>query len=189
LFCRKYIQANLAKLFAYGHLATKLDIASHRARAKWHEPLKIMVTGGSGLIGSALAAFLTEGGRAVTKLVRSRRQAGPNALFSNPAGGEIDSSGLDMVIHQGGKSVAWSRWTNSKTKRIRASRVDSTRFPGGIFSSLDQPPRVFIRASAAGFCGDRGEELLDENSKPGRGFLSGVCREWEQAAHFRGQPN
>ena len=184
-FGGKHIRTNLEKLFAYRHLITRLDIAAHRGGGRWHKPLKVLITGSSGLIGSALVPLLTAGGHTVRKLVRSRGEAGKDALFWNPAAGETDSSGLeslDVVIHLAGESVAIGRWTSTKMERIRASRIDSTRLLIETFSVLDQPPRSFICASATGFYGDRGDEILDEGSEPGSGFMSEVCREWEQAA-------
>lgn len=184
-FRGKYIRANLEKLFAYRHLVTRLDIAAHRGGGKRHDPLKVLISGSSGLIGSTLVAFLGAGGHTVIKLARSGGGTGQDTLFWNPAAGEIDKSGLeglDAVIHLAGESVAGGRWTSSKMERIRASRIDSTRLLSETLSALDQPPGSFICASATGFYGDRGDEILDERSEPGSGFLSEVCREWEQAA-------
>ncbi len=181
----KLIRAKLEKLFAYRHLVTGLDIAALRSGERWHKPLKILVTGSSGLIGSALCAFLSTGGHTVIRMVRSRGQTGPDAFFWNPAAGEIDSSGLeglDAVIHLAGESVAGLRWTGSKMERIRSSRIGSTRLLSETFSVLDRPPRSFICASATGYYGDRGGELLNESSTAGSGFFPELCREWEQAA-------
>jgi uncharacterized protein (TIGR01777 family) len=141
------------------------------------------VSGASGLVGSALVAFLTTGGHQVRRIVRRRPAAG-DEIFFDPVTGEIEASkleGCDAVVHLAGENIAAGRWTPEKKQRIRDSRVRGTRRLAETLAGLNLPPRVLVNASAIGFYGDRGEERLDEESGPGQGFLPDVCREWEEA--------
>jgi len=111
----------------------------------------------------------------------SGSEAGPNW---NPAVGQIHlepAGPLDAVVHLAGENIA-QRWTPAAKARIRASRVDATRLLCEALARLPQPPRVLVCASATGFYGDRGGEMLDEKSAPGTGFLPEVCQAWEAAA-------
>jgi uncharacterized protein len=147
--------------------------------------LHVVVTGASGLIGSALVRRLTDDGHRVTRLVR--RAAGPGEIFWNPAAGVLDPApleGIDAVVHLSGENVG-ARWTAARKARIRASRVASTRLLSETLAVLQHPPRVLVSASAVGIYGDRGDEILTEQSSlgnPDRDFLASVAREWEAAA-------
>ncbi|MSR32455.1 MAG: TIGR01777 family protein [Gemmataceae bacterium] len=148
-------------------------------------PWKVAISGASGLIGSALVPFLIASGHEVFPLVRGVRQSGGNAISWNPDTGQIDSQrceGLDAVIHLAGENIAGKRWSKKQKERIRASRVEGTRFLCQSFARLKKPPQVLISASAVGYYGERGDEILTETSLPGTGFLSEVCQEWEGAA-------
>ncbi|HZH32120.1 MAG TPA: TIGR01777 family oxidoreductase [Pyrinomonadaceae bacterium] len=150
--------------------------------------MKIIVTGSSGLIGSALVAALTGRGDKVTCLVRTaahaRRADGAREVLWNPARGELDASeieGHDAAVHLAGDPVAEGRWTAEKKRRIRDSRVQGTTLLAATLAQLTRPPRTLLSASAVGYYGDRGDEVLTEASATGADFLSGVCREWEGA--------
>lgn len=150
--------------------------------------MKIIVTGSTGLIGKALVKSLLARGDKVTCLVRrestTERVAGINEVVWNPARGELNAASLeghDAVVHLAGESIAEGRWDDEKKRRIRESRVMGTKLIAETISKLDAPPRVFACASAIGYYGDRGEEILTEESKSGEDFLSGVCRDWESA--------
>jgi len=109
---------------------------------------------------------------------------GPDDVTWDPAGGAIDAgrlSGVDAVIHLAGENVAAGRWTPARKTRIRDSRVRSTRLLAETLAQIPRPPRVLLSASATGYYGDRGGEVLREDSPPGTGFLADVCREWEAA--------
>ncbi|HEY0099108.1 MAG TPA: TIGR01777 family oxidoreductase [Pyrinomonadaceae bacterium] len=151
--------------------------------------MKIIVTGSSGLIGSALVASLTQRGDEVTRLVREKsgaaRAGEAREVLWSPSRGELNGAeleGHDAAIHLAGDPIAEGRWTDEKKRRIRESRVQGTTLLAGTLARLSAPPRVLLTASAVGYYGDRGAELLTEASAPGEDFLSGVCREWEASA-------
>jgi uncharacterized protein (TIGR01777 family) len=147
--------------------------------------LHLLVSGASGLIGSALIRRLAADGHRVTRLVR--RPAGPGEVTWDPAIGTIDAqklAGVDGVVHLAGENLG-HRWTRSRKASIRDSRVRGTGLLSETIARLERPPRVLISASAVGIYGNRGDELLTETSPPGdpnRDFLVAVCLEWEAAA-------
>ena len=145
--------------------------------------MNILLTGASGLIGSALATNLAVHGHRVIELRRQPAAApGPHATWQ-PEAGQIDLSPagpLDAVVHLAGENIA-QRWTPAAQARIRASRVQGTRLLCEALARQPQPPATLVCASATGFYGHRGNEILDEQSPPGCGFLADVCREWEAA--------
>jgi uncharacterized protein len=143
---------------------------------------RIVISGASGMIGSALIPFLEAHGCEVKKLVR-RRARDASELPWNPIVplSPAQVSGCDVVIHLSGESVV-GRWTEAKKRRIRESRVVSTRNLAQALARTTQPPGVFLCASAIGYYGDRGDEVLSEESPRGSGFFAEVCREWEGAA-------
>lgn len=144
--------------------------------------MKILVTGASGLVGSALVPLLTGDGHEVVRLVRSAPGAGD--VPWDPDAGTLGAEaleGFDGVVHLAGENIASGRWNTGKKRRIRESRVRGTRLLSETLAGCERPPRVLVSASAVGFYGDRGEEELTEGSPAGTGFLSEVCREWEAA--------
>lgn len=148
--------------------------------------MRIAMTGATGFIGRAVAAALEEQHAEVLRLVR-RTTGAANELAWSVEEGVSDVSrleGCDAVVHLAGESIAGSlRWTSAKKERIRTSRIQGTRNLVDSLRRLERPPRVFLCASAIGYYGNRGEELLTEESAPGsRGFLVEVAREWEAAA-------
>jgi uncharacterized protein (TIGR01777 family) len=143
---------------------------------------RILMSGASGLIGSALAPFLRRQPNEVVSLVR-RKPASPAEVRWDPMG-EISPklvSGFDAVIHLSGETVA-GFWSATKKKRIRDSRVISTRNLVQAMTRAGKPPSSFICASAIGYYGSRGDEMLTEDSASGEGFLASVTREWEDSA-------
>jgi len=145
--------------------------------------LKVLVTGASGLIGSALVESLLKKGHEAIPLPRRRvSSAGPAWDPERGVIDLVDAGNLDAVVHLAGESIARGRWSKEKKRRILESRVAGTRMLAGNLARSAHMPRVFLCASAVGVYGDRGEELLDESSAPGSGFLAEVCRQWECAA-------
>jgi hypothetical protein len=145
--------------------------------------MHVVVTGSRGLVGSALIPFLTTGGHRVTRLVRGAA-AGPDEAIWDPGKGLTEPlrvDGVDAVVHLAGENIAAGRWTPARKAEIRRSRVEGTRSLCDALIRLPQPPKVLVTASAIGFYGDRGAQALTEESEPGKGFLSDVCREWEAA--------
>jgi uncharacterized protein (TIGR01777 family) len=144
--------------------------------------MKVLISGATGLIGSSLAQELRSGGHHVTSLTRS--PTGENNISWDPDAGTVDGSleGTDAVVHLAGESIAEGRWTVSKKRRIMDSRKKGTRLLAGTIAGLTTPPRVMVSASAVGYYGDRGDEVLREDSRPGSDFLAEVCKAWEAAA-------
>src|SRR5690242_12273948 len=146
--------------------------------------MHILVSGSTGLIGSALIPALTAEGHRVSRLVRSNSNMGIRDTFWDPAKGILNSDsleGLDGVVHLTGESIAGGRWTKARKARIRESRTHGTRLLTEALVRLAHPPKVLLSGSAVGYYGDRGHEVLTECSSPGGNFLSHVCEDWEAA--------
>jgi uncharacterized protein len=146
--------------------------------------MKILVSGSHGLVGTALVESLTADGHEVVRLVRGGRNFGTPQVEWDLDRGRIDEQqleGIQAVIHLAGESIASSRWTEQKKHEIRESRVYGTTLLSETIAELSQPPSVFLCASAIGYYGDRGDELLTETSSAGNDFLASVCVDWEQA--------
>ena len=163
-----FVRRGLERLFRHRGAVTVGDLARHAPYLD-RAPLRIAITGASGLIGSQLAAFLTTGGHEVLRVPRGR----------------IDHEaleGLDAVVHLAGESIAGGRWTESRMAEILVSRVNGTRRLAEALAVLREPPSAFLCASAIGYYGDRGEERVAEGAAPGSGFLADVARAWEAAS-------
>lgn len=146
--------------------------------------MKLLISGSTGLIGEALTRAVQDQGHEVTRLSRGNAVTAPRVLW-DPVTGQIPLrllEGFDAVIHLAGESIAAGRWTAARKKRIRDSRVYGTSNLVKALTTLERPPRIFLSASAIGFYGDRGNDVLSEDSVAGEGFLPSVCREWEAAA-------
>ena len=144
--------------------------------------MKIAVTGATGLIGAALGERLRQEGNDVLVITRRENPSSPFPVVHwNPERGELDTrslEGVDAVVHLAGETIA-ERWTPEKKERIRTSRVAGTRFLVDGLKRLSKRPSVLIGSSAVGFYGNRGDEVLDEGSPPGTGFLPEICQAWE----------
>jgi uncharacterized protein len=143
----------------------------------------VLISGATGLIGAELTAALEAGGHRTTRLTRSPR--GPGDVRWDPMAGEIDASrlgGHDAVVHLAGESIAEGRWNAAKKRRIMESREKGTRLLAETLAGLPEKPGVMVSVSAVGYYGDRGDEVLTEESSPGADFLAEVCKVWEAAA-------
>ena len=144
--------------------------------------MKTLITGSSGLIGTALTSHLRSAGHQTVRLVR--RAAGPGEVTWNPPAGTIDAAGLegiDSVVHLAGAGIGDKRWSDSYRREILESRTVTTDLLARTLAGLETPPAVLLSGSAIGWYGDRGDELLDESSSGSTGFLAEVCQAWEAA--------
>jgi uncharacterized protein (TIGR01777 family) len=147
--------------------------------------MKILISGSSGLVGSALVPALSAAGHVVFPLVRPPQIAGEKQVGWNPATGEMDmeaAAGAEGVVNLAGASIAGERWSEGRKRELRTSRIDSTRALVDAMAKLEPRPRVLVSASAVGYYGDRGDERLDEESAPGEGFLAKLAADWEAEA-------
>lgn len=163
--------------------------ATQRAGAPRSASVKIIVSGSSGLIGSALIDSLRPDGHAIARLVRSGSTAtadiSSKMIRWEPPTGSIDLAameGADAVVSLAGASVAGGRWTKERKEVLRRSRVDATQHLVSNMAQLKMKPRAFVSASAIGYYGSRGDEVLSEASTPGDDFLAHLCRDWEAEA-------
>lgn len=172
----------LRPMFVYRHRQLADDLAAHR-RAAEHglKPITVAISGASGLVGSALAAFLSTGGHRVIRLVR-RAAANPDERQWNPDDPNPDLlAGVDAVIHLAGASIA-GRFTAAHRRAIRDSRIEPTRRLAELAARSSAGPSTLVCASAVGYYGyDRGDEILTEDSQRGDGFLAEVVADWEDA--------
>lgn len=141
--------------------------------------MKTLITGSSGLVGSSLVEYLFEKGHSIQCLKRNLKNDS-NHFWATDALPENSSTAYQTIIHLAGENVAQGRWTEKKKQQILMSRIEGTRKLVDYISKLNEKPRVFLCASAVGYYGSREDEILDENSSLGQGFLAEVCRQWEQ---------
>src|SRR5262245_26169357 len=140
--------------------------------------MKILIAGSSGFIGTELRTCLKGRGHEITRMVRSDSQMSSDTVLWDPQHHELtpkDFEGYDVIINLAGENIAQGRWTEEKKRRIKDSRVMGTRILCEMITRLQSPPRLLINASAIGYYGNRGDEILTEASSPGTGFLAEVC--------------
>lgn len=146
---------------------------------------RIAITGSTGLIGEALVASLRSDGHTIHRVVRDPAKAGPNDVVWDLGRRTIDGAkleGVDAVVHLAGEPIGGSRWTDEVKRRIHDSREVGTTLMAQTLAGLDTKPGVFVSASAVGYYGDRGDEVLTEASSAGDDFMAGICIAWEAAA-------
>lgn len=183
---RDKVEAMLHRMFAHRHHTLAADLRRHASYTG--KPLRVLVAGASGLVGSALCAFLSTGGHEVIRLVRAQSSppadAVGRAVAWDPAAQSLDLAGVgpvDAVINVAGENVGAARWTPEFKQRLRTSRVDLTHFLARQIAQMNPRPAVFVNASAMGFYGERGDESVTEGSPRGVGFLSELSQDWEAA--------
>lgn len=187
LFAGWFVRQKLSAMFAYRQRVLSYDLGFWRSLPE-KKVKRILLTGSSGLIGSALAAFLQQGGYEVIGV--SRRSEGGMATVRwdlskatpEDAAPLLDGKPLDAVVHLAGESIADGRWNPTKKQRLIRSRVDATQNLIAGLQKLGLSPRVFISASGVGLYGDRGSQILTESAAPGEGFLGELAQAWEAAA-------
>jgi len=174
---------DLEKLFRWRHWRTASDLRRHREDGP-DRPLVVVVTGASGLVGTAFTAFLRTGGHEVRTLVRREPDRAAGEHRWNPDAGSIDATvldGADAVVHLAGAGIADERWTDERMRIIRESRVKGTALLASAIADRSDRPAVLVSASAIGVYGDRSEPV-DESAEPGSGWLAEVATAWERAA-------
>jgi uncharacterized protein (TIGR01777 family) len=152
--------------------------------------MKVLVTGSTGLVGNALVSALRREGHIVCRLVRPETKVETHTIPEgfdvkwNPVTGELGGAavGADAVVNLAGASIAEGRWTTERKKLLRTSRVESTAMLVKALARMAARARVLISASAIGYYGNRGDEILNDESGPGSDFLSGIAKEWEAEA-------
>ncbi len=181
LLAGRWIRRKLERLFTYRHELTGTDIA----RAAAHpapEPMRVLVTGASGLVGRALVPYLRMRGHTVLKLTRDAKAN--DEVGWDPGARQLDLSlagKIDAAVHLAGENIAGGRWTRARRDRIFYSRKDGTRLLAETLAKLDEPPRALISASGINYYEADAINTHNEDSPVGTGFLSEVCREWELA--------
>jgi len=147
--------------------------------------MRILISGASGLMGTRLANALSEAGHTVGRVVRPGGKPASCDVAWDPTSAKVDTAameGTDAFVHLSGASIGDGRWTPARKAMLRSSRVDSTRVLVDALAKLTRKPKVFVCASATGYYGDRGDEILAESSEPGTDFLALLARDWEAEA-------
>ena len=177
-----YLKKKISAVFHYRHQTLIEDLKRLNASASAPR-MRIAVSGASGLVATALIPFLQTAGHEVLRFVRTP-SVSCSDIYWNYETGQIDLEkleGVDAVIHLAGENIAGGPWSVERKNKIRDSRVKGTKLLAEALTKLAHKPKVFICASAIGFYGNRGDEILNENSKAGSNFLADVCRDWEAA--------
>ncbi|MBI1302429.1 MAG: TIGR01777 family protein [Phycisphaera sp.] len=177
----------IARQFAFRHARTRHDLLRHAEfSARFGDaPMRVGVTGASGLVGKQLCAFLSTGGHEVVRFVRgtprhaSERRWDPRDIERGVDPASV--ADLDCVVHLAGAGIADRRWSEARKREIHESRVLGTAAIARGIARAKTPPRAFVSSSAIGFYGDRGSEWVDERSARGAGFLADICEAWEAA--------
>jgi uncharacterized protein (TIGR01777 family) len=180
---RAFVRHELERLFTWRHATTKSDLEL-AAPARMAGPRRVVIAGASGLLGQALIPFLQTQGHSVKVLVR-RPPRNADEIQWHPETGRLDARALDeidAVINLSGANVAGGRWTAARREQIMRSRTDAARTVVEALRQSSRKPAVLINASAIGFYGERGDEVLNETSEIGHGFLPEVCLAWETHA-------
>ncbi len=180
---RSYVHKNLAQVFFHREKLLLEDIKLHmRCSTK---PLRILISGASGVLGRELIPLLTTGGHEVFRLVRRAPEPDSNEIFWNPDEGILEVSKIpeiDGIIHLAGEYIGLSRWAEQRKQRVLDSRIKGTRLLARTAAKMSPRPSVFLSASAVGFYGNNPKLNISEDEPCGSDFISGVCRVWEEAA-------
>lgn len=177
---KKRVGKVLQRTFQHRKRVLRADLLLHRQCST--KPLRVLISGASGVLGRALIPLLTTGGHEVWTLVRRKPDRDNKEIFWDPLRSEIDPlPSIDVVVHLAGEYIGLGRWTESKKKMVILSRTRGTELLARSIAALPIAPRVFLSASAVGYYGDRRDLLTDENCNPGDDYISHVCNLWEEA--------
>lgn len=182
-FFNMRLQNEFHRLFSWRHRRLSKDLMSYARYSQ--KPLRILLSGSSGLIGRQCLAFLRAGGHTVVRLIRSKDQIRDDTIYWDPVHGEIkkeDFEDFDAMIHFAGANIASGRWTQAKKAALTTTRCRDTWLLSQVLCRLYRPPKTLICASAVGFYGNRDEEPLTEESAKGEGFLADLSAKWEQSS-------
>lgn len=177
-----FVTKNLMRMFRYRETVLREDILLHKRCSS--RPLRLLISGASGVLGRELLPLLTTGGHQVFTLVRRPPDPAKGEIFWDPANNILageDLPELDGVIHLAGEYIGLNRWSEEKKRRVMNSRVNGTELLSRTLAGLNRPPAVFLSASAIGYYGDCGDRVVDEGEPPGGGFMAEVCHHWEKA--------
>ena len=176
------VEPVLRKTFRYRHATLREDLKLHVVASK--RPLRLLISGASGILGSALLPLLTTGGHEVWRLVRRQPNRSQKEIFWDPAKGQLNLAGLpafDGVIHLAAENVGQRRWTSKKKEQVLNSRILGTQLLAKELAKTHHKPGVFLSASAVGFYGNCQACCIGEETEPGLAFISDVCSQWERA--------
>jgi uncharacterized protein len=177
-----HVHRELGRIFDYRHRVLAYDLAHYADKVKRH---RILVSGASGTIGSALVPFLRTCGHEVIRLVRRSNDLAADELFWDPSNGILDMAAagpVDAVISLNGVDISRGKWTEQQKQKIIDSRIQPTRLLVEKMAAMDRRPSVFISSSAIGYYGEGQDAVLTEEHPMGDSFISRVCHRWEQAS-------
>lgn len=180
---RLLVEPVLNRTFRYRHATLADDLRLHASASR--VPLRILISGASGILGSALMPLLSTGGHEVWQLVRRRPDRRPWEVYWDPERDQLDLSGLppfDGVIHLAADNIGQGRWTREKRQRMIESRVRGTGLLARELARCNHRPEVLLSASAVGFYGDCQDCCIIEEHRAGSAFISEICSRWEEAA-------
>ncbi|SHO51333.1 TIGR01777 family oxidoreductase [Desulfopila aestuarii] len=179
-FATHQVTNTLTRIFTYREHVLRDDLQLHARCSK--RPLRLLISGASGVLGRVLVPLLTTGGHEVWTLVRRNPIPDSREIFWDPWNGILKASELpelDGVVHLAGEYIGLGRWTAPKKEKVVESRKRGTWLLAKTIARLPKPPRVFLSASAVGYYGDGGSEIITEETPSGNDFISEVCRAWE----------
>lgn len=183
LVAGRMVAAEVQRMFTYRHAITLGDLRTHKRYGG--KPMRIAITGSTGLVGKALTSFLTTGGHDVIEISRRDPKTGNTWVKWDTYEGisqVAELEGLDAIVHLAGENIAGGRWTKARKAKILDSRVAGTTKLVEALGKVLSPPRTLISASAIGFYGETGDDIVKEEADRGEGYLADVCEQWEAAS-------
>lgn len=181
IFGGGFVRSKLRRAFAYRHAVTRMDLERRTGEPRGTgEPMTVLITGATGMIGSALEVFLRMRGHRVRRV--TRHPSRESDVHWDPDKGKLElgpDSAIDAVVHLAGENIAGGRWSAARCQRILTSRLEGTRLLSEKLAALHRPPAVLVSASGVNYYATGTSEPQDENAPRGTGFLSDVCAAWE----------